>query len=196
MTQAEGFVTEGDNNVTVVMDTRLTPELIEEGFVRELISKIQTMRKEAGFEVMDHIAVSYTADEKVTGIFNKYGEKIQTEVLANAITAAHLPDIRKNGALTVRRLRWQWKNNSVTQTRHRGGLLMRDKVFSKKEFIASVTENVKTMYRKTLKEATQKEIYQPFRWLSRMLSWMNGWQHSRSSRKMIRRPCTTCPWSF
>ena len=160
MTQAEGFVTEGDNNVTVVMDTRLTPELIEEGFVRELISKIQTMRKEAGFEVMDHIAVSYTADEKVTGIFNKYGEKIQTEVLANAITAAHLPDIRKNGALTVRRLRWQWKNNSVTQTKHRGGLLMRDKVFSKKEFIASVTENVKTMYRKTLKEATQQEIYQ------------------------------------
>ena len=90
MTQAEGFVTEGDNNVTVVMDTRLTPELIEEGFVRELISNFQTMRKEAGFEVMDHIAVSYTADEKVTGIFNKYGEKIQTEVLANAITAGTL----------------------------------------------------------------------------------------------------------
>ena len=95
MTQAEGFVTEGDNNVTVVMDTRLTPELIEEGFVRELISKIQTMRKEAGFEVMDHIAVSYTADEKVTGIFNKYGEKIQTEVLANAITAGTLAGYQK-----------------------------------------------------------------------------------------------------
>ena len=99
MTQAEGFVTEGDNNVTVVMDTRLTPELIEEGFVRELISKIQTMRKEAGFEVMDHIAVSYTADEKVTGIFNKYGEKIQTEVLANAITAGTLAGYQKEWSI-------------------------------------------------------------------------------------------------
>ena len=99
MTQAEGFVTEGDNNVTVVMDTRMTPELIEEGFVRELISKIQTMRKEAGFEVMDHIAVSYTADEKVTGIFNKYGEKIQTEVLANAITAGTLAGYQKEWSI-------------------------------------------------------------------------------------------------
>ena len=99
MTQAEVFVTEGDNNVTVVMDTRLTPELIEEGFVRELISKIQTMRKEAGFEVMDHIAVSYTADEKVTGIFNKYGEKIQTEVLANAITSGILAGYQKEWSI-------------------------------------------------------------------------------------------------
>ena len=90
MTQAEGFVTEGDNYATVVMDTRLTPELIEEGFVRELISKIQTMRKKAGFEVMDHIAVSYIADEKVTEIFNKYGKDIQSEVLADAITAGTL----------------------------------------------------------------------------------------------------------
>ena len=90
MTQAEGFVTEGDNYVTVVMDTKLTPELIEEGFVRELISKIQTMRKKAGFEVMDHIAVSYIADEKVTGIFAKYGEKIQAEVLADEIAAGNL----------------------------------------------------------------------------------------------------------
>lgn len=160
MTQAEGFVTEGDNNVTVVMDTRLTPELIEEGFVRELISKIQTMRKEAGFEVMDHIAVSYTADEKVTGIFNKYGEKIQTEVLANAITAGTLAGYQKEWSINGEKVTLAVENNSVTQTRHRGGLLMRDKVFSKKEFIASVTENVKTMYRKTLKEATQKEIYQ------------------------------------
>ena len=52
-----GFVSEGDNFVTVVLDTNLTPELIEEGFVREIISKIQTMRKEAGFEVMNHINV-------------------------------------------------------------------------------------------------------------------------------------------
>ena len=63
MTQMEGYVTEGDNTVTVVLDTNLTPELVEEGFVREIISKIQTMRKEAGFEVMDKISiysVSYT----------------------------------------------------------------------------------------------------------------------------------------
>ena len=55
--QMEGFVSEGDNTVTVVLDTNLTPELIEEGLVREIISKIQTMRKEAGFEVMNHIAL-------------------------------------------------------------------------------------------------------------------------------------------
>ena len=65
MTQMEGYVTEGDNTVTVVLDTNLTPELVEEGFVRELISKIQTMRKEAGFEVMDKISIYYHADEKV-----------------------------------------------------------------------------------------------------------------------------------
>ena len=95
MTQMEGFVTEGDNTVTVVLDTQLSPELIEEGFVRELISKIQTMRKEAGFEVMDHIAVSYTADEKVTDIFNKYGEDIKSEVLAEAIVGGQLKGYEK-----------------------------------------------------------------------------------------------------
>ena len=95
MTEAEGFVTEGDNNITVVMDTKLTEELIEEGFVRELISKLQTMRKEAGFEVMDHIAVSYVADQKVTDIFNKNGESIKSEVLANVITAGTLTGYRK-----------------------------------------------------------------------------------------------------
>ncbi len=87
VTQMEGYVTEADNEVTVVLDTNLTPELIEEGFVRELISKIQTMRKEAGFEVMDKIRVSYQAEEKVSGIFDKYGLQIQKEVLAEAILA-------------------------------------------------------------------------------------------------------------
>jgi isoleucyl-tRNA synthetase len=96
MTQAEGFVTEGDNSVTVVLDTKLTPELIEEGFVRELISKIQTMRKEAGFEVMDHIAISYVADEKVTDIFTKYGEEIKGEVLAERVTAGQLAGYEKD----------------------------------------------------------------------------------------------------
>ncbi len=57
MTQKEGYVTQADQEYTVVLDTNLTPELFEEGFVREIISKIQTMRKEAGFEVTDHITV-------------------------------------------------------------------------------------------------------------------------------------------
>lgn len=96
MTQAEGFVTEGDNSVTVVLDTKLTPELVEEGFVRELISKIQTMRKEAGFEVMDHIAVGYVADSKVTDIFNKYGKGIKSEVLADVIAAGTMNGFTKD----------------------------------------------------------------------------------------------------
>ena len=101
MTQAEGFVTEGDNYVTVVMDTKLTPELIEEGFVRELISKIQTMRKdkEAGFEVTDHIAVSFKADEKVTAIFEKYSEEIKSEVLADKITEGELSGYEKEWSI-------------------------------------------------------------------------------------------------
>ena len=96
MTQMEGYVTEGDNSVTVVLDTNLTPELLEEGFVRELISKIQTMRKEAGFEVMDHIAISFDADEKVTEIFNKYGEEIKSEVLADEISSGTLAGYEKD----------------------------------------------------------------------------------------------------
>jgi isoleucyl-tRNA synthetase len=89
MTQMEGYVTEGDNNITVVLDTNLTPELVEEGFVREIISKIQTMRKEAGFEVMDHITIYYQADETVSNIFEKYGETIKSDVLGqNIVTTA------------------------------------------------------------------------------------------------------------
>ena len=87
MTQMEGYVTEGDNTVTVVLDTNLTPELVEEGFVRELISKIQTMRKEAGFEVMDKISIYYHADEKVADIFNKYGNDIMGDVLGTEVVA-------------------------------------------------------------------------------------------------------------
>ena len=82
MTQQEGYVTEGDNETTVVLDTNLTPELIAEGFVRELISKIQTMRKEAGFEVMDKIHISYQAGETIDRIFKDHGAQIQSEVLA------------------------------------------------------------------------------------------------------------------
>ena len=87
MTQMEGYVTEGDNTVTVVLDTNLTPELVEEGFVRELISKIQTMRKEAGFEVMDKISIYYHADEKVADISHKYGNDIMGDVLGTEVVA-------------------------------------------------------------------------------------------------------------
>lgn len=95
MTQAEGYVTEADNEVTVVLDTNLTPELIEEGFVRELISKIQTMRKEAGFEVMDKICVSYQANDEISAIFEKYGTQIQKEVMADRIVSDTLAGYQK-----------------------------------------------------------------------------------------------------
>ncbi len=95
MTQQEGYVTEGDNEVTVVLDTNLTPELIEEGFVRELISKIQTMRKEAGFEVMDKIVVSYQAGDKISRIFELYGAQIQSEVLAQEIDSTAVKGYEK-----------------------------------------------------------------------------------------------------
>ena len=85
--QMEGYVSASDHGVTVVLDTNMTEELLEEGFVRELVSKIQTMRKEAGFEVMDHIAIGFETDEKVTGIFAKYGDAIKKEVLGEKITA-------------------------------------------------------------------------------------------------------------
>ena len=83
--QVEGYVSEGDNTVMVVLDTNLTTELLEEGFVRELISKIQTMRKEAGFEVMNHIRVFAEGNEKISAIFAAHGEEIRSEVLADEI---------------------------------------------------------------------------------------------------------------
>ena len=71
--------------MTVVLDTTLTPELIEEGFVRELISKIQTMRKDSGFEVTDHIAVYASGNEKIADLFKKNEDLIKAEVLAEAV---------------------------------------------------------------------------------------------------------------
>ena len=85
MAQVPGFVSEGDNFVTVVLDTKLTPELIEEGFVREIISKIQTMRKEAGFEVMNHINVFQDGNDKLAEILKNHTEEIKKEVLADNI---------------------------------------------------------------------------------------------------------------
>ena len=80
--QSEGFVTETNGEISVVLDLNLTPELIEEGFVRELISKIQNMRKEAGFEVMDRIRVSVTDNQKMEELFKKYEKDILGDVMA------------------------------------------------------------------------------------------------------------------
>ncbi len=81
----EGYVTETNHNITVVLDTRLSPELIEEGYVRELISKIQTMRKDAGFEVMDHINVYHSGNDKIRDVIEGNLEQIKREVLAEEV---------------------------------------------------------------------------------------------------------------
>ena len=86
VSQKDGYVTEEDNYVTVVLDTNLTPELIEEGFVRELISKIQTMRKEAGFEVMDHISVFQDGNDRIAELIKAHADEIKTEVMADHIS--------------------------------------------------------------------------------------------------------------
>jgi isoleucyl-tRNA synthetase len=84
--QMEGYVSDTEYETTVVLDTNLTEELLEEGFVREIISKVQTMRKEAGFEVMDHIHVYFADNEKIKSLVSANSAEIKDEVLANQIT--------------------------------------------------------------------------------------------------------------
>ena len=103
MAQKEGYVSDSDGGVTVVLDTNLTPELIEEGMVREIISKLQTMRKEADFEVTDRIHVTYSGSDKVGEIFEKYGENIKTVVLADTVTEGTTDGYQK-----------EWKINGET----------------------------------------------------------------------------------
>ncbi len=86
--QTEGYVSENDNGITVVLDTNLSEELLEEGFVREIISKIQTMRKEADFEVMDKIEVTYEGTEKAEKVFADNADVIAEETLALNMTKA------------------------------------------------------------------------------------------------------------
>ena len=83
--QMEGYVTEEDSHRTVVLDTNLSEGLIEEGFVREIISKIQTMRKEAGFEVMDRIYVYSSGNDRIADYMKRYHEEIQRDVMATDI---------------------------------------------------------------------------------------------------------------
>lgn len=95
MAQTPGYVSESDHNITVALDTNLTLELIEEGFVRELISKIQTMRKEAGFEVMDHINLYQGTNDKIAEILKVYADTIKEEVLADHISLGEMKGFTK-----------------------------------------------------------------------------------------------------
>ena len=99
--QMEGYVSENDNGITVVLDTNLTPELLEEGFVREIISKVQTMRKEADFEVMDKIVITYEGSEKAETVFAKNADEIGAETLAlevkKATPAGYVKEWKING---------------------------------------------------------------------------------------------------
>lgn len=85
--QKDGFVAASENGYTAVLDTNLTDTLIEEGFVREIISKIQTMRKDSGFEVTDKIKVAFSGSEKITEIFSRNAEEIKAQLLAEEITS-------------------------------------------------------------------------------------------------------------
>ena len=95
-----GFVTVTEHDLSVVLDTNLTPELIEEGFVREIVSKVQTMRKEAGFEVTDHIVLSHHGNSLIESIFAKHGAEIAADTLADSIklgSAGYVKDWEING---------------------------------------------------------------------------------------------------
>ena len=101
ISQKEGYVTEADNTVTVVLDTNLTEELIEEGFVYEVISKIQTMRKDSGFEVMDHIKVYISGNDRIAAVVEKneksIGEKVLADAFAYTAGGTHTKDWNVNG---------------------------------------------------------------------------------------------------
>ena len=99
-----GFVTVTEHDLSVVLDTNLTPELIEEGFVREIVSKVQTMRKEAGFEVTDHIVLSHHGNSLIEGIFARHGAEIAADTLADSIKLGSAGDVKD----------WEINGESVT----------------------------------------------------------------------------------
>lgn len=105
MAQMPGFEAISDKGITLVMDTNLTPELIREGFVRELISKIQTMRKDAGFEVMDRINVYVSGNDKIADLMKENADQIQSVVLADSIVAGETKGFEK-----------EWNINGETVT--------------------------------------------------------------------------------
>ena len=95
VSKKDGYVTEEDQHVTVVLDTNLTPELLDEGFMREIISKVQTMRKEAGFEVMDRIRIYAKGTPKISSVMEKYGEDICHDCMAEAICEDNVSGYQK-----------------------------------------------------------------------------------------------------
>ena len=103
--QTEGYYTVSDRGITVAIDTRLTPELVEEGFVREIVSKLQTMRKEAGFEVMDTIRVFVSGNDRVQTILEKNRESILHDVMGVAL---------ENGQTGGYAKEWELNGETVT----------------------------------------------------------------------------------
>lgn len=103
--QVAGFVSESEKELTVVLDTNLTPELLKEGMIREVVSKVQTMRKEAGFEVMDHILVYQADNEAIAALLTENAAEICSEVLAERIvtgqTAGYVKEWNINGEKTM-----------------------------------------------------------------------------------------------
>ena len=93
--QIPGFVSEQDKNITVVLDTNLTPELIEEGLLREVASKVQTMRKEADFQITDHIIVYADGSEEIAGLLNRNTEAVKEYVLADDVVTGSVDGYTK-----------------------------------------------------------------------------------------------------
>ena len=160
--QTEGYVSAQEGEVTVALDTNLTPELIEEGFVREIISKVQTMRKEAGFEVMDKIAVSYEGTEKAEKVFADNASTIADETLALEVTKAAPAGYTK-----------EWKINGEAVTIGSGKEIIKASFFRREVEKCIIQEfekrrilkemygtNVKTLFRKEVEEATPQQLFQ------------------------------------
>ncbi len=164
--QKEGYVTEADNTVTVVLDTNLTPELVEEGFVRELVSKIQTMRKEAGFEVTDHIRVYEEGSEKLGGLMKTYESQIKADVLADEMFTDRMAGYTKewniNGekvVLGVEKIEYHTEEREPEMNTEVGENKGSSK-FDKEEFKRSIIYTVKNTYRKKIEDATPQELFQ------------------------------------
>jgi len=105
--QIEGFAVQAERDLSVVLDIRLTDELIEEGYVRELVSKLQTMRKEAGFDVMDRIKIRHFGNGHIAGVFGRNLDMIAAEVLADDILEGDVKDAAGYGK------DWQINDQSV-----------------------------------------------------------------------------------
>ena len=178
VSQKEGYVTEADNTVTVVLDANLTDELIEEGFVRELVSKIQTMRKEAGFEVVDHITVYEQDNDRLAGLMKAYETAIKTDVLADEIRIGQMDGYTKDWNINGEQVRLGVKKNNDHTKESKPVMKTEETVksqsvqsqstdgadakgrFDKEEFKDTIIYNIKNMYRKRLEDATSQELFQ------------------------------------